>query len=175
VTAFEGPPLQLLADEPWQMSYGERAALEGVLTQQRPELAVEIGTAEGGSLERIAAYSRHVHSFDLVEPAAPAKRLANVTFHRGSSHELLPPFLAELEGAGKSVDFALVDGDHTSDGVRRDVEDLLRSGALGRGIVLIHDTMNETARGGLEQVPYESLEKVAYVDLDFVPGYFRSG
>ena len=39
------------------MSFGERAALEGVVAQVRPRLAVEIGTAAGGSLARIARYS----------------------------------------------------------------------------------------------------------------------
>ena len=58
---------------PWQMSFGERAAIEGVLAQLRPQLAIEIGTAEGGSLERIAAHSERVISFDLVEPQPQVK------------------------------------------------------------------------------------------------------
>ena len=52
-----GGPIELLRDSAWQMSYGERAGLEGVLSQLKPALAVEIGTAEGGSLARIAARS----------------------------------------------------------------------------------------------------------------------
>src|SRR5690348_6240653 len=68
-----GGPLPLTHDAGWQMSFGERAALEGVLAQLRPRLAVEIGTAEGGSLERIAAYSEEVHSIDLThEPVTRA-------------------------------------------------------------------------------------------------------
>jgi hypothetical protein len=153
------------------MSYGERAALEGVLSQIRPRLAVEIGTAQGGSLERIAAHSDRVHTFDLVEPTGPMRLPTNVTLHVGDSHELLPRLLGELEEDGESVDFALVDGDHTAEGVRRDVEDLLRSPAVSDATVLIHDTTNETVRAGLEQIAYEEVRKVVYVDLDFVPGY----
>ena len=51
----------------------------------------------------------------------------NVTLHTGDSHELLPPFLAELAEQGRNVDFVIVDGDHSSEGVRRDLEDLLNS------------------------------------------------
>ena len=83
------------------MSLGERAALEGVLSALNPSLAIEIGTAEGGSLRRIAAHSAEVHSFDLVEPDPATAAIAHATFHSGDSHALLPAFLAELaEPAG---------------------------------------------------------------------------
>ncbi len=166
-----GGQIQMLRDANWQMSFGERAALEGLLSQLQPQLAVEIGTAEGGSLARVAAHSAEVHSFDLVEPQPAARELANVTFHTGDSHRLLPELLARLADEGRNVDFVLVDGDHSADGVRQDVEDLLASPAIGRTIIVLHDTMNETVRAGLESVSYESHPKVAYVELDFVAGY----
>jgi hypothetical protein len=163
--------IQLLRDPNWQMSYGERAALDGVLCQLQPKLAIEIGTAEGGSLARIAEYSTEVHSFDLVEPAPAARELPNVTFHIGDSHRLLPELLARLAADGRNVDFVLVDGDHSSEGVCQDVHDLLNSRAVARTIIVLHDTMNEMVRTGLERVLYDAYPKVAYVELDFVPGY----
>jgi len=163
--------IQILRDANWQMSYGERAALEGLLCQLQPELAIEIGTAEGGSLARIAAHSAEVHSFDLVEPDASARELSNVTFHTGDSHRLLPELLARFADKDRNVDFVLVDGDHSSEGVRQDVHDLLESQAIARTIIVLHDTMNETVRAGLEQVRYEAYPKVAYVELDLVAGY----
>jgi Methyltransferase domain len=166
-----GGQIQVLRDATWQMSLGERAALEGLLSQLQPQLAVEIGTAEGGSLARIAAHSAEVHSFDLVEPQPAAHELPNVTFHTGDSHRLLPELLARLADAERNVDFVLVDGDHSAEGVRQDIEDLLDSPALGQTIIVAHDTMNETVRAGLESVSYESHPKVAHVDLDFVAGY----
>jgi cephalosporin hydroxylase len=48
----------------WRMPLGDRAAL-GVLTQIKPSLSIEIGTAQGGSLERIAVHSEEVHALDL--------------------------------------------------------------------------------------------------------------
>jgi cephalosporin hydroxylase len=153
------------------MSFGERAALEGLLCQLRPRLAIEIGTAEGGSLARLAEHSDEVHSFDLILPSEQLRELSNVTLHTGDGHELLPKLLSRLSDAGRSVDFALVDGDHSAEGVRRDVEDLLDSPAVGNTVIVVHDTMNETVRAGLEQVRYDGYPKVAYVDLDFVAGH----
>jgi hypothetical protein len=156
---------------PWQMSFGERAAIEGVLAQLRPQLAIEIGTAEGGSLERIAAHSERVISFDLVEPQPHVKEIANVELRTGDSHELLPQELERLAAAGEKVDFVMVDGDHSADGARQDVEDLLASPAIANTVILAHDSLNQEVRRGLEAVPYAETAKVAHVDLDFVAGY----
>jgi Methyltransferase domain len=164
-------PIQILQDPDWQMSFGERSALEGVLAQLQPRLSIEIGTAEGGSLGRIAAHSAETHSFDLVLPHEEVRNLPGVTLHTGDNHELLPRLLSELAEEGRNVDFVLVDGDHSTEGVRRDLEDLLESAAIANTLILMHDTMNEVVRAGLEEVRYGAYPKVAYVDLDFVPGY----
>ncbi len=163
--------LSLFDDADWQMSFGERAALEGILSYLQPTLAIEIGTAEGGSLARLALHGDEVHSFDLVEPKPAAAALDNVRFHTGDSHALLPELLEQLAADGRNVDFALVDGDHSADGVRRDMTDLLDSPAVGSSVIVMHDTMNEEVRTGLEQVRYDSYPKVSYVELDLVAGY----
>jgi methyltransferase family protein len=155
----------------WQMSFGERAAIEGVVAQLQPKLAIEIGTAEGGSLKRIAAHSRRTISFDLVEPHAEIQALDNVELRTGDSHELLPRELERLAEAGENVDFVLVDGDHSADGAQRDMEDLLASEAVGTCVILAHDTLNQEVRAGLERVPYDQYGKVAFRDFDFVGGY----
>jgi hypothetical protein len=160
-----------LVGGPQQMSLGERAAMEGVLSVLQPELALEIGTAEGGSLRRVAAHSAEVHSFDLVEPDSETARIAHATFHAGDSHELLPVFLGELAGAGRNVDFVLVDGDHSASGVRTDIEDLLDSPAIGRTVILLHDTANEEVRRGMDAVDLDRYPKVSHADFDFVAGY----
>jgi hypothetical protein len=161
----------MLVSASWQMSYGERAALEGILAQLRPHLAVEVGTAEGGSLSRIAAYSEKVLSFDLVPPAAAVSELDNVTCHTGDSHVLLPQVLADLAAEGQAVDFVLVDGDHSAEGVQRDLQDLLASDATRLTVILVHDTMNDTVRAGVERVNLPRHPKVVLVELDWIPGY----
>jgi Methyltransferase domain len=153
------------------MQLADRVALEGVLADLQPSLAIEIGVYRAGSLERISRHSERVHAFDLeARPVLTADRFPNVTFHFGSSHDLLAPLLGELAGAGENVDFALVDGDHTSAGVQQDVEDLLRSPALARSVIVIHDTLNPGVRAGLERVDYASYAKITLLDLDFVQG-----
>jgi len=160
--------LEIFEDNVWQMSLGERAAIEGVLAQLRPKLAIEIGSAEGAALRRIAAHSEEVHSFDLLAPSLPQPD--NVRLHTGDSHELLPAFLAEIAGQGRNVDFVMVDGDHTPDGVRQDVEDLLDSRALARTVILIHDTANERVRSGVDSVRFAAWPKVVHVELDWISG-----
>ena len=160
-------PVYALADDDWQMAPGDRAALEGLLAQIEPALAIEIGTAQGGSLRRIAHYSAEVHAFDLrslVDWAA----FPNVTFHIGDSHELLPGVLEDLTGQGRNVEFALVDGDHRGAGARQDLEDLLRSPALRQSTIVMHDTMNEEVRGAFNRIEWAAYPHVAYVDLSFV-------
>jgi hypothetical protein len=152
------------------MSLGERAALEGVLARRSPKLAIALGRGDGGSLDRIAAHSEQVHSFDPTPPPASVAGLSNVTHHTGDRHRLLPTLLDELAEQERNVDFALVEGD-IADGVRRDLDDLLSSPALSESVVLIRDTTDREVRTGADAVRYTAYPKVAHVNLDFVPGY----
>ena len=161
--------IQLLGDDTWTMTLGERAAFEGILSQLQPHLAIEIGAGQGGSLQRLATHCTEVHELDpRIRSLGPS--LDNIVWHKGDSHKLLPELLAGFAAEGRNVDFALVDGDHSTEGVRRDMQDLMDSPAVGRTIILAHDTMNDQVRAGLEAIDYRAIPKVAYVDLDFVPG-----
>lgn len=153
-------------DADWQMALGERAAIEGLLADRRPALSIELGTAEGGSLDRIAAHSGEVHTFDL-EPHVDPAAYPNVTFHVGDSHVLLPRVLDEFARDGRNVDFALVDGDHSADGARRDLEDLLRSDAVRATYIVLHDTMNEAVLDGLLSIDLDAFPKVVFCDFAF--------
>jgi hypothetical protein len=155
----------------WQMSYGERATIEGMLSMIQPRLSLEIGRAEGGSLRRLAEHSKQVLSFDIVSGPDELGNLANVRILTGDSHVLLPRELDRLTTEGAYVDFVLLDGDHSADGVRTDMEDLLSSPAVSRTVILAHDTLNEEVRCGLGSVDFDAHAKVSWVDLDFIPGY----
>ncbi|HKJ35440.1 MAG TPA: class I SAM-dependent methyltransferase [Solirubrobacterales bacterium] len=160
---------RILARRDWQLLHGERLALEGILGLLRPSVAIEIGTAQGGSLERIAAHSAEVHAIDLT-----GERLRsipeNAELHLGDSREVLPRLLAELRGQGKRVDLALVDGDHSAAGVRADLEALLDSQAFGPGLILLHDSFNPEVRAGIEAADPASRPGVGAVELDLVAG-----
>jgi Methyltransferase domain len=130
----------------------------------------------GGSLRSIARYSGHVHSVDLAVPPDDINELTNVTVHAGDSHVLLPEVLAEIARDGQNVDFVLVDGDHTAEGVERDTRDLLASAAVNTTVIVFHDTMNDDVRAGLAHIDIEAESKVTYYDPDFLGGrlHYRS-
>lgn len=164
--------LDVAADPEWQMHLGERFALEGLLRSLQPRLSIEIGRAEGGSLRRIAAHSGLTHSFDLVpEPAALREAVDNVVFRTGDSSVQVPETLRSLGEEGREVNFALVDGDHSADGVRRDAEALLAADACRNTAIVFHDAANDDVRAGLEAVGFAEHPKVRLAMLDFVPGF----
>jgi hypothetical protein len=165
--------LELFTRPEWQMALGERAAIAGVLAHLRPRLAVELGTAQGGSLRTIAEWSDEVHSFDFAP--AVAEPPANATLHAGDNHVLLPPLLAGFAEHGRNVDFVLIDGDHSAAGVRQDVLDLLASPAVARTAIVVHDAANEQVRAGLLDVDFAAHPKVRLVDLAFVELQRRGG
>jgi hypothetical protein len=103
--------------------------------------------------------------------APGSRRRGHSEDHTGDSHRLLPQLLAELADAGQAVDFVLVDGDHSSAGVRRDLEDLLASPAIRSTLILVHDASNPGVRAGLEALDYGSHDKLGWVELDWVEGF----
>jgi hypothetical protein len=114
------------------MSLGERAVLEGALSQLTPSLAIEIGTSAGGSLKRIARHSGHVHTFDLddhvADKTAPGTSLfivatQSVCWRRGWSDAPRPALRSPLHSPT---------GDHSPAGVRADLETLAASRACAR-------------------------------------------
>jgi hypothetical protein len=162
----------VIADPTWQMTYGERFALEGLLTQLQPRLAIETGTAQGGSLRRIAAHSDEVHAFDLVPEVAELGRgIPNARFHIGDSATLVPQTLEQFAAEGRHVDFALIDGDHSREGVKRDTLAVIDSPACQTTVIVFHDSVNDDVRAGLEDLDLASHPKVVMCILDFVPGY----
>jgi hypothetical protein len=164
--------LPVVSADRWQMQHGERFALDGLLAQLRPGLAIEVGTFEGGSLRRIAAYAEHVHAFDVDPKVAElAAEFDNVTFHIGDSAQLLPRVLAGFERDGLQVDFALVDGAHTREAVRADGAALLATSACRQTVIVFHDSAHADVRAGLEDLALPDHPKVALALLDCVPGY----
>ncbi len=133
----------------------ELLALAQRIERLRPRRALEIGTARGGSLFvlcRLAAEDAHVVSVDLPGGwfgggyhawraplyrafARPGQRLDLL---RVDSHA--PETLERIHSLflGAPLDYLLIDGDHTYEGVKRDFDlyaPLVRPG----GLVVLHD------------------------------------
>src|ERR1022692_4799560 len=113
--------IPVFGSEDWQMSFTERIVLEGLLDQIKPALAIEIGVAAGGSMRTMQYHAVVTDAFDLVAPELP---LIGVFFHQGDSKDPLPAY---LDSDDTPIDFALVDGDHSADGVMTDLSNLVNS------------------------------------------------
>lgn len=136
----------------------ELVALGEILAREQPEVALEIGTARGGTLfflTRLANPSATIVSVDL--PAGEfgggygpgrqwfyqrfAKRDQNLHLLQGNSHN--SEMLARVRTAigDRPLDYLFIDGDHRYEGVRSDFEmygPLVRKG----GLIAFHDIVN---------------------------------
>jgi len=101
-------------------------------------------------------YSRHV--YDLISIAFPNQ----VRFMVGDSKQTLPAFASRVRnGSEPTCDLVLVDGEHTEQGVLRDVRNLrsmIAPGAKGGAVkVLIDDVNFARPRAGLQKVVEQGL------------------
>lgn len=157
--------------ENWQMMPWERIALRGVLAALKPRLAIEIGVYHGGSLSLIAAHSEHVVAIDN-DPRVPTRFTVpgNVDLRIGASADLVPALASELGETGRGADFVLIDADHSTHGVRADIERVLALPVTVPMTVMIHDSGNPQCRAGILSADWHSSRHVESVEVDFVPG-----
>jgi hypothetical protein len=157
----------------WQMLIPERIALTGLLARLRPRRALEVGVFHGGSLSLIAQFCERVWALD-VDPEVPLRfRVpSNVDLRIGGPANLLANMLDELDAADQSLNFVLIDADHSADGVRRDIETLIQRPRPPREpmFILMHDSGNVECRHGISSARWAACPYVHHVELDFVPG-----
>jgi predicted O-methyltransferase YrrM len=162
----------------------EFAPLLAMVKRGRPRTVVEIGTAAGGSFYAwccVAQASGTIVSIDLPGGAfgggysnediprlqaygRPGQRLSFILAdsHRASTYELLSETLA-----GVGIDFLMIDGDHTYDGVRRDFE--LYSPLLSaNGLVAFHDILPHSPHSRCEVHLFWNEVKARYRHVEFV-------
>jgi len=157
--------------EGWQMNESEKIGMLGILASLKPDLALEIGTYKGGSLSLIRQHAKSVISIDIDPAIAKTfKWMENVKFLTGKSKDILPLLIAELDAKAFTPQFVLVDGDHSTDGVKADLENILIMRPRKACFILIHDMGNRLCRLGAEKVNWSKYKNVHYVDLDFIPG-----
>jgi hypothetical protein len=160
----------------WAMSPSEKVALIFLLEHLRPKVAIEIGTYKGGSLQVLSQFCHRVYSID-VDPDIPRRlegKFPNVEYLIGPSDQLLPPLIDRLAEEGAELSFALVDGDHSAEGVRKDIDNLLRFRPIVPLYIVMHDSFNPQCRLGLIQAHWSANRYVHAVELDFVAGTVNS-
>lgn len=138
------------------MEYCERVLLYAMVYGVRPKRVLEIGTFLGGSAVILAAALDDIGDGVMV-CVDPNPRLAPETLDRIAHRATVvaapsPEALLKAEQvAGGKFDFALIDGDHSYEGVVRDVEGTLPV-LLPNTYILFHDAHNEPVRRGINDM-----------------------
>jgi len=158
----------------WQMSRAEKYTLIGLLQELKPDVAIEIGTYQGGSLQVISAYSKNVFSIDISK--APGEflsgKFSNVAFVVGDSSRCLIDIFEKIKTENRRLDFILVDGDHTRKGVYKDLEAIFSYPHTNPITLLMHDSFNPECRKGIRDFLKKHPEHIAYAELDYVTGSY---
>lgn len=154
------------------MAYNEAAVFQALLSNLRPKCAIEIGTETGATLAVIARHSSRVFSIDIDASVKTSltPSFNNVEFLTGSSHDLLPALLQRLADEKTNPDFIFVDGDHSAEGVRKDLEFILAVRPTAPMTVLMHDSFNPHCRHGILTARWSQNPHCHFVDVDFSPG-----
>lgn len=162
--------------EEWAMTFAEKFALTGILSERKPSVSIEVGTLKGGSLSIISQYSEKVYSIDP-DPTVRERlerKYRNVEFVTGYSQEVLPGIVRGLNENEEELGFVLIDGDHTEDGVRKDIEEILKYTPRAPLWILMHDSFNPDCRRAMKSIEWEANGFVHWVNYDFIPGFLSS-
>lgn len=158
----------------WLMTDAERATINSLLATLKPQVAIEVGVYRAGSLALLAAHCQKVYALDI-DPycaATYASRFPNVEFITGPSEETLPALIERIQAADEPLSFVLIDADHSEEGVRRDVENVLRYRPTQPLYMIMHDSFNPGCRRGMVRANWSANPYVHMVELDFVVGRF---
>ena len=147
-------PFRKLNIQPLQVKQ-EILELLNILKEMSPKRVLEIGTAKGGTLfllSRVAAPDPKIISVDI--PEGPfgggypewrmplyksfARDCQKIHLIRADSHSYDTVQRVEKILAGSKIDFILIDGDHTYEGVKEDFETYSQF-VKKNGIVAFHD------------------------------------
>ncbi|MGI0492785.1 class I SAM-dependent methyltransferase [Alkalinema pantanalense CENA528] len=159
----------------WQMTRCERYALASLLDAAKPDVAIEIGTYQGGSLQVISRKAQKVYSIDI-SPDCKAQlspHFSNVEFLTGSSQDLLPQLLQQIQQNNEVLNFVLIDGDHSTEGVRRDINAVLQYVPTQPLYIVFHDSFHPPCRQGILAADWQQCEYIHYVEIDFIPGVYH--
>ena len=128
----------------WAMTRNEKFCFIKLLEQIKPQIAIEIGIDNGGSLQVLSKHSKKVYAIDIEKKTAKnlVDKFDNVEFLIGDSKKIIPELLQRIQDNNESLEFALIDGDHTESGVRSDIENLIKYIPPKSFNINLHDSFN---------------------------------
>lgn len=173
-----GEPTLVLDDLPlyWQMTRPEKFTFRALVEGAKPEVAIEIGTFKGGSLQIISEHAKKVYSLDISPDCRDSlqDRFDNVDFRVGDSKAMVADVLREIEESGQQLGFVLIDGDHSTAAVRGDINAILKHKPTRDVFIVFHDSFNPACREGILSADWVACPYIHYVEIDFVQGVFHA-
>lgn len=158
----------------WQMELCERAVLETLLRRLEPEIGIEVGTADGGSLSATSPFTKQFYSLDVKHSDELKAKVANdfphVELVTGDSRETLPKLLQQIEENDQSLGYVLIDGGHSRELVCADMTNVIQHRPKEELFLVGHDSFNPNCRQGMLEVDWASSPWVHHVEIDAVPG-----
>lgn len=149
--------INCVLDNPAQLRAPERLLMYTLVVAFKPRCALEIGSAEGGSALLTCA-AMDDNGFGRMVCVDPQFRFADSVWERirhrvtrvqGFSPQVLNQ--AALAVEPERFDFAFIDGDHTFDGVQRDIQGVLPLLA-DQAVLLFHDSHHPPVRAGIDDI-----------------------
>jgi len=157
----------------WQMTRWEKHMFVSIVEKLQPEVAIEIGNAQGGSLQVLSKNCQKVYALDFSKEVHEKLqgKFDNVAFHTGDSKLILPDLLKQIQDRGERLGFVLIDGDHATSGVRADINSFLHHYIpVVDCHIIFHDSFNPVCRRGIIEADWQQCPYVHGVDIDFLPG-----
>jgi hypothetical protein len=178
MTSTTNSPTFLFDDLPlhWLMTRCEKYALASILEAAGASVAIEIGTYKGGSLQLISKRAGKVYSIDSSPECRETLggRFNNVEFMTGDSRQILPGLLKKIADMGEQLGFVLIDGNHSTEGVKSDINAVLQYVPKRPVFIVFHDSFHPPCREGILAADWGRCDYVHYVEIDFIPGvYYR--
>lgn len=154
-------------DEGWLMNPGERAFFYFILQNFKIDTSIEIGRYKGGSTIPMAQYSKHCISIDPfpIDNQIYTKYV-NLTLINDYSWNVL----GKLFEQHPNINLILVDGDHETDSVKKELDIILAYVPKTFTIVLLHDTFYPQVRDAMDSINWNDHKYVHFVDLDLIQG-----
>lgn len=154
-------------DEGWLMNPGERAFFYFILQNIKIGTSIEIGRYKGGSTIPMAQYSNKCISIDPIPIDNPIySKYVNLTLINDYSWNVLDGLFKQYS----DINLILVDGDHETESVKKELDIILTYVPKTFTIVLLHDTFYPQVRKAMDSVDWDAQKHVHFVDLDIVQG-----
>jgi predicted RNA methylase len=159
-----------IAFENWQMMSWENIALIGLLSKLKPKVSLEVGIYYGGSLSITAQYIEKVYAIDIDPDVIGRFKIpANVEVMIADSQVAIPQVLDRVRQDGQDLELVFIDADHSAEGVKRDIEAVLKYMPRKPMVILAHDAGNPNCRRGILAADWNANPHTRWVELDFVP------